>query len=176
MISLLFIITYLRTYYYYAFLSYLYKILFKILSKRKCILYLKLLFQHGTAESDYPAVYESADYCSCLDTFKVQKAKEQKGEGYSDSTGNTVIDSLRIIDVYVVPSSYFLYKELICFRRYVGVEEGGDSKGAEEKTEDIEEDTSPQDSSIHMRHKGHHQVQNGSIQDSCNKKRIDTFF
>ena len=100
----------------------------------------------------------------------MQKAKEQKGEGNSDSTGNTVIDGLRIIDVEAVPSSYLLYKELICFRRYVGVEEGGDSKSTEEKTKDIEEYTCSQDSSIYIRHQGHHQVQNGSIQDSCNER------
>ena len=48
--------TYQRTYY-SASLSFLYGILFKILSKREGVLYLKLLFQDGAAESDYPAVY-----------------------------------------------------------------------------------------------------------------------
>ena len=73
----------------------------------------------------------------------MQKAKEQKGEDYSDSTGNTVIDGLRIIDVESVAPSYLLYKELICFRRYIGVEIGGDSESTEEKTKDIEEYTYP---------------------------------
>ena len=73
----------------------------------------------------------------------MQKAKEQKGEGYSDSTGDTVIDGLRIIDVETVAPSYLLYKQLICFRRYIGVEEDGDSESTEEKTKDIEEYTYP---------------------------------
>ena len=71
------------------------------------------------------------------------KAKEQKVGQYSERAGDTVIDALRNIYVEAVAPSYLLYKQLICFRRYIGVEIGGDSESTEEKTKDIEEYTYP---------------------------------